>query len=79
LTNNVQGAARPTGSRWQRDLFKICLTTATFHALYMGTFYPKLLLAAVAHSSESELKRFAWLVVSATRRRIERYWLQLLH
>jgi len=50
----------------EENLFKIYLTTATFRALYICMFYPKPLLAAVVHSSESELKRFAWLVVSAT-------------
>jgi len=50
----------------KENLFIIYLTTATFRALYMCTFYPKPLLAAAVHSSESELKRFAWLVVSAT-------------
>jgi hypothetical protein len=50
----------------KQNLFKIYLTTAMFASLYMCTFYPKPLLATVLHSSESELKRFAWLVVSAT-------------
>jgi len=61
------------------NLLTVYLTTAAFRALYMCTFYPKPLLATVVNSSESELKCFAWLVVSVTWRRIELYWLRLLH
>jgi len=65
ITNNVQSAARSTESLAERIYLQF-MTTAAFRALYMCTFYPKLLLATAVHSTESELKRFAWLVVSAT-------------